>query len=286
MRKTVRAAFDGRHAVRLFSAVIFALLLLCSSSRTALAASPSSIHPEAAGSIRLTIQDADGAEAATDGEAAVYLVAGLAENRSSWVFSDAFADCGETIEDPGSAGLAKFLADYAEEKEITVTAVTAVENGEAVFTELPVGLYLVVQTEASSGFSPFSPFLVTLPQDGGEEWIYDIDASPKTQTERIPEEDTEPRGESAIAGEDLEQDADEENEEKEEETEGDEEPTAVSGSLGGSGSGISSGSSGSLPQTGQLNWPIPVLAVCGLFLIGLGSVFLYAGKPYGWDRTV
>lgn len=49
--------------------------------------------------------------------------------------------------------------------------------------------------------------------------------------------------------------------------------TTGSGGSGGSGG---SSSSKKLAQTGQLNWPIPVLAGCGilLFLIGWGMVFL------------
>ena len=40
----------------------------------------------------------------------------------------------------------------------------------------------------------------------------------------------------------------------------------------------------SLPQTGQLNWPIPVLAVGGLLLFVLGWSLCFGGKKDGYEK--
>lgn len=66
-------------------------------------------------------------------------------------------------------------------------------NGEATFTDLELGYYLVVETEAPSGYVAGKPFLVAIPSTDnytdteatsptstpGTEWIYDVTAKPK-----------------------------------------------------------------------------------------------------------
>ena len=60
------------------------------------------------------------------------------------------------------------------------------EEGYANITKLPQGLYLVVQTEASHGYEAIKPFLVSIPMPDGDNWIYDVDATPKVGA-TIPE---------------------------------------------------------------------------------------------------
>jgi len=47
------------------------------------------------------------------------------------------------------------------------------KTGTVTFTDLEEGLYLVTQSEAVSGYAPFSPFLVELPI-GGAVWLAEI----------------------------------------------------------------------------------------------------------------
>ncbi|MDO4804665.1 MAG: hypothetical protein Q4A32_07585, partial [Lachnospiraceae bacterium] len=54
-----------------------------------------------------------------------------------------------------------------------------------------VGVYLVMQSLAAEGYESIMPFLVTVPISGeDDEWIYDVDASPKLQL--VPEETMPP----------------------------------------------------------------------------------------------
>ena len=48
------------------------------------------------------------------------------------------------------------------------------------FDELDLGLYLVKQTNRVSGFSKIDPFLVMIPSEIDNKWIYDIESEPKT----------------------------------------------------------------------------------------------------------
>lgn len=114
----------------------------------------------------------------------------------------------------------------------------SVSKGEAVFSELQPGLYVVTQTEkeACDGFEPIRPFLMSLPQWDGKTYVYDRKAQPKVALEKIPEQPatTEPH------------------------------PTEQTA--------VESEKSSGLPQTGQLNWPVPVMAVSGFMLLLVGSL--------------
>lgn len=55
-------------------------------------------------------------------------------------------------------------------------------DGTAVFADLPVGLYLVTETNYPAGVTPSAPFLISVPTtdpDNLDNWIYDVDVYPK-----------------------------------------------------------------------------------------------------------
>lgn len=71
------------------------------------------------------------------------------------------------------------------------------DEGQVAFSDLPLGVYLVVQTVASRTFEPLQPFLVSLPLTEGENYIYDVDGTPKlslipADTQWLPTETTKP----------------------------------------------------------------------------------------------
>lgn len=58
-------------------------------------------------------------------------------------------------------------------------------NGQAVFTEVPIGIYAVAETDAPSQVvSKTANFIVSIPMtsDDGDNWIYDVIANPKNTT--------------------------------------------------------------------------------------------------------
>lgn len=146
-------------------------------------------------------------------------------------------------------------------------------NGQAYLDNLKIGLYLVTQDQAASGYRPIRSFIVSVPLQlhdviRGDYLEYDVDATPKAGTvSRIP---TPPYG-------------------------------------GGNGGGEGGGGEGGTPpppkttpdteskekilkvldafdedgnppqiqvlaQTGQLWWPVPVLAVAGLLIFSVGWI--------------
>ena len=66
-------------------------------------------------------------------------------------------------EDARSPHLAQWLMG-AEHSEGTVMLLDA--DGNAVFSDLPQGLYLLEQTERTDGFYPIQPMLLTIPGEG------------------------------------------------------------------------------------------------------------------------
>lgn len=137
--------------------------------------------------------------------------------------------------------LAEELSRQVQEKNLTGDT-AAIQAGRAKFSDLELGLYLVTQAEsdASTGFNPISPFLITIPQYT-DKYVYDIEAKPKAE---LVKPTTEPSTEPSTTP-----------------TTTTPEPTEPP----------------KIPQTGQLNWPIPLLLVCGMALLTLGC-YLHSGR--------
>lgn len=181
-------------------------------------------------------------EPLNSGSLSLYQVGQAAEMEGVYTFTliEALADSGVSLEDLHDAALPGTLAALAEERSLTpVTA--PITDGQAVFTDVMPGLYLVTQPEACEGFAPINAFLISLPQYEQEAYIYDLTAYPKVPLETVPTEPTE-------------------STEPTEPTQ----PTSPTDPT-------------DLPQTGQNNWPVPVMALSGLALAALG-VILCAGK--------
>lgn len=122
--------------------------------------------------------------------------------------------------------LAKTLSETAANLAPDYTG-TVGEDGTLVLENLPLGLYLVVETKPAEGYTELEPFLVTVPlrnEDGT--YDYTVDAFPKETLLEPPAPTPTPT------------------------------PTPTPPP--------------NLPQTGQLWWPVPLLA-------GIGLVFLIIG---------
>ncbi|MCD8301217.1 MAG: hypothetical protein LUC41_08670 [Clostridiales bacterium] len=206
------------------------------------------------GSISLTLYSDEAETAVSDGVLTVYKVADPVSNYDgsfSYVYTEDFSGCEASLEDITDATLAVTLADYVSDNGISGTSQEISSDGTLTFAGLGTGLYLIAQTGDSTGYYTIDPFLVTVPQEGEDGWIYDVDASPKVEVYAEPEP-AEP-----------------------------ENPTPSNpydGTSGGSSGGSSSGTSGRLPQTGMLVWPIPVLAAAGILLCVAGTVMRRKGK--------
>lgn len=162
------------------------------------------------GSIRLTLPG---------GDMLLYRVGeiGEADGQLCFLPTGDFSTWDGSLVDIQSPELANELAAYVQANKFSGISGRIQDDGKVTFSGLMPGLYLLVQTEAASGYELIAPFLVSLPVYEADGYHYDVDASPKFQLSAIP---TQPQP--------------------------------------------------SLPQTGQLNWPVPVLGISGLILFLLG----------------
>ena len=110
-------------------------------------------------------------------------------------------------------------------------------DGKVEFKNLQVGLYIVEQQKVISGYKKVSPFFVYFPQLEEDGYNYDVNASVKAQLNDTPLPTETPNG-------------------------SDETPDNTPDNT----------PNPTLPQTGQLNWPIPLLAICGVGLIMIGFI--------------
>lgn len=169
--------------------LIITMLLVLMLTATAVSAS-TVIDRDRAGSITVTLLDNSEAHTPIPGATfRLYHVANISDEgyNLAFVYTDDFAGCPADISDLNAAGLADSILEYAEANSIPyVTGVTD-ENGTVVFPELELGLYLIAQEGEATGYYPINPFLVSVPMTNpeGTGWVYDIEASPKAEAAPI-----------------------------------------------------------------------------------------------------
>lgn len=114
-----------------------------------------------------------------------------------WNFSFALIDALKeediSLKDPTDPRIAEALAKAAKEKKLPRTYAD-IRKGDAKFTDVVPGLYLVLQEEAdaSRGYYPIAPYLLSVPRYENGAYIQDVDAAPKVPIETAPTEPTKP----------------------------------------------------------------------------------------------
>lgn len=126
------------------------------------------------GSIKITMHYGD--KAVSGGSMTLYRAGAVRERDGNYDFvpTEDFADCGVSLTDIQSAGLAKELTDYAVKERLQGKTQDIDGEGVVIFTELEPGLYLLVQNRAASGYRKASPFLVSVPMLEEENYIFQI----------------------------------------------------------------------------------------------------------------
>lgn len=280
---------------KLISAVLIAWVLLM----MPMTAFAQDFDFDRVGSISVTLMDQNSKTPITGAELSFYYVATVGINSKgnlSYTFTNAFKDCGCALEDPTlSAKLDAFVKDHAVSAEKLVTDA----QGQVAFKNLPLGLYFVKQTSAVAGYAPCTSFLVTVPNKSTDGYVYDVNASPKTDVAKLTDITIKKvwnTGSSAKAADSVtvqllkngvvvetatlnaknswqvtyaqmpESDAYSILETNI--------PKGFTATYSKSGYVFTVTNTASLAQTGQLIWPIPVLAMAGLCLIAVGTIVL------------
>lgn len=153
--------------------------------------------------------------------------------------------------------LTSSLETYTELNELVGLTQNINDSGYTCFDDLTLGLYLVIQGDAADGYMPISTFLVTVPEETSGTVIYDVDASPKTSVAKIADS-------TPIA---------------EEETTTVTETTQETTTPSDTSSRMKKDTpTPTIPQTGLLVWPVVLLIIVGVLLVGLGFMLVFLDK--------
>lgn len=215
------------------------------------------------GSISITLT-CEG-EVVSGGTLTFYRVGEISEENGNYSFTltDEFEGSGENLTDVSAAALAEDLAEYASLNDISGETVAVGDDGTAYYGDIELGLYLVEQSEAAAGYEKFLPFLVTVPTNENGQYIYNVNATPKlTEIKEKPEDPDEPDEPDGPNDPDEPEDPDKP---------GDSDMSSRHDSP-------ESGDDPTLPQTGQLNWPVPVCALVGICLFFLGYALRFGQR--------
>ena len=235
------------------------------------------------GSIKVSLYDTETSELVRGGALTLYRVAKVKKNSAdlSFAYTNGFEDCGIELGDLSEGDLAEQLAG-----KIAATAASTTlevgDSGTVEFDDLEVGLYLVVQSRAAEEYDAIRPFLVSVPIRENGSYRYEVDALPKVgtathktpETPETPETPTTPETPETPVTPEVPDEGTPNNPN----APGPDNPDGwVLGFHGTSPAAPNPGAPGtkvlganSLPQTGQLNWPIPVLVCTGVALVAAG----------------
>ena len=140
---------------------MISLVLLCILS----AVVPAAKAAETYGSVRVKLDAQD--LAVTNGAVTLYQVGVRVED--GYRIAESFGGGIIRQQDVDSTHLAQWLAESAEENGITMLLDA---DGNAIFSDLEEGLYILVQTERMDGFYPILPVLLTIPE--GDRWNLEL----------------------------------------------------------------------------------------------------------------
>ena len=281
-----------RKIITLYAAVL--LILACS-----LPVFAQDFDPERTGSISVTLTEQFQKEPIAGAELRVYYVATVSENASgnlSYVYTDAFEKSGIDLDDPS---LATKLDAFVSEQDVSAVKIITDESGTATCKELALGLYFVKQTGTVEGFAPCTPFVVTLPGRNDTGYVYEVNASPKTEVARLTSitikkvwnTDASTQAADHITVQLLQNGnvvktaiLNAQNNWQVTYTNMPESdaysileidvPKGFTATYSQTGYVFTVTNTPTLIQTGQLIWPIPVLSICGMLLLAAGITLL------------
>ncbi len=195
---------------------------------------------------KITVKMSYDGKTITDGTLTAYRVGEIQENNGNYSFvktppMENFSGNYNNISEPK---LANEVYDFVKEHNIQAYSEVDNKDGKIAFTNLDLGLYLIVQTKASNGYELMNPFLVSVPMNEDGNYVYEINAEEKFQLHQDPTTTTSPESPDSSNPSDP--------------------------SVSSVPSIQTDQSDPTLPQAGQLNWPIPVLVILGLVLITIG----------------
>ena len=286
--------------------VLLMAVLFFMPSRLLLAAG--SLDPDKDSSLTMTLKASDEDETiAVGAEVTIYMVAEgkYVSGGIKFELTDDYKSSGLDVEGKITQSMIDDLADYTAENDIAGTvSAKSDDKGVVTFDGLKSGLYLIMATDLPEGFTSFVPFLYFLPYFSTDldSWVYDGEAEPKidylepvdVKVKKVWNDDGNDRPSYVsirLSNEDGDYDTVKLNDDndwkytwKGLDASKDWEVTEVTVPEGYKATYSSDGYSFTvtntrkLIQTGQTNWPVPVLIFAGAFLVSAGIIVRVTGR--------
>jgi LPXTG-motif cell wall-anchored protein len=302
--------------------LLFSILLLCCISITSYADGVPDVSRK--GSISVTMRY--NGNTVSGGTLTIYRVGELSQSNGAYSFAltSDFIGSGQSLASFDNSLMAGTLARYAANANLSGTTESIGSTGTVSFTDLELGVYLITQDKAATGYNAISSFLVSVPMAINGSYEYDVDASPKVElTKRsgggggssssskataTPKPTATPSGRNSSSGSiptptpapgstatpiprgssgtpdnpDASVQPGEPTPTEEITTSSDPNSPSESAAPGAPSAtdDPDAGDKPKLPQTGQLNWPIPVLAVLGLAAFTAGWILRYKKRKH------
>lgn len=138
------------------------------------------------GSIQITLYEKNDNEKIEGAELTIYKVADAREKDHNLVFEyvKELEGCPVSLEDLESATVSSEIEKCIPSDMTGIVKVTD-SDGSVKYEDLDLGLYLVKQTNKVEGFSKIDSFLVMIPKVIDNKWVYDVEATPKTDIIRV-----------------------------------------------------------------------------------------------------
>lgn len=231
------------------SSLLAVLIALCCLGLTVLADTTEPIDSDQKTSLTVRLQSLEDEVKVEEGaEITIYKVADMKQESGElqFTYTSAFAGCKEDLTKEIPADAVAAMAELAKKNNATGVKGTTDVYGRVTFSDLDQAVYLVTQMGSVTGFTTFAPFLSYLPDIEEGKWNYDIVASPKIVYSVTPGR----------------------------------KPTPTPTPTPNPNATPTLTPTPDLPQTGQLNWPIPVLFVSGLLFICAGLMMACMRKQH------
>lgn len=257
------------------------------------------LDPEKTGTISVALIEQKQNKPIVGAELSVYYVATAVVDDQELLVFDYTKDF-EPINTPiDDTSLAIKLDAFVSEYSVPSVKTTTNAQGIALCEDLPMGLYFIKQTGMLEGYAPCTSFLVTLPNEQDGNYIYEVNASPKTDIVRttsitikkVWNTDKSTEATKSVTVQLLQNDNviktailnaqnnwqityDDMPESDAYSIKEVNIPKGFTATYKQNGYDFIVTNSSTLIQTGQLIWPIPILAFSGMILIAIGIIIL------------
>lgn len=167
--------------------LICAMLALALCMLTSLSVFADSVDLTQKSSITIDLRDPQTGAALSGGWLYLYRVADVSLSGGSYVFNPVERfDKGFDFSNIKSRDLVRTVYNYIRDNSYKCDLYAAIAGGSVRFSDLTPGLYIVIQAGQINGYYPMNPFMVSIPMEFNGKYIYDINATPKMELNKLP----------------------------------------------------------------------------------------------------